>query len=69
MRIAVCSTHLEHDVHERRGLRDLPVDTRRARARGHVSEVDDKVAHASEEVVLVDIPLCTVSVGDVWIRI
>ena len=47
------SAHLEDDVHDRSRLRDLPVDSGGGRGRGRLSEVDDEVANAPEEVVLV----------------
>ena len=69
MRVAAGGAHLEHDVHERRRLRDLPVDACRGRGRGHLRQVDHEVAHAPEEVVLVGIPLRSAAVRDVGIRI
>lgn len=69
MGVAGRGAHLENDVHERRRLRDLPVDARRGRARGHLAQVDDEVAHAPEEVVLVDIPLRAAAAGDVRVRV
>ena len=69
MRVAGSGAHLEDDVHERRRLRDLPVDARRGRARGHLAQVDDEIAHAPEEVVLVHVPLRAVAVRDVRVRI
>lgn len=69
MGVAGRSAHFEDDVHERRRLRDLPVDARRGRARGHLAQVDDEVAHAPEEVVLVDIPLRPAAARDVRVRV
>ena len=61
--------HLKDNVHERSRLRDLPVDTRRAGSDRRLGEVDDEVAHAPEEVVLVHVPLRTPTAGNVRIRI
>ena len=47
-------THVNHDVHEGCCLGDLPVQTSRGCGRGHLREIDDYIAHGSEEVVLVD---------------
>lgn len=48
---------LEDNVHGRGRLRDLPVDSGGGRGPRLVAEVDDEVADAPEEVVLVDISL------------
>ena len=45
---------LEDNVHGRGRLRDLPVDSGGGRGPRLVAEVDDEVADAPEEVVLVD---------------
>ncbi len=63
------SAHLEHHIHDRSRLRDLPMDSSGIRSRRRVGEVDDEVADAPEEVVLVHIPLRTASTRDVGIRI
>ena len=61
--------HLKDNVHERSRLRDLPVDTRRAGSDRRLGEVDDEVAHAPEEVVLVNVPLCASTTRDVWVHV
>ena len=61
--------HLEHDVHDGSCLRNLPVDSGRSCGRRCAGEVDDKVAHAPEEVVLVHVPLCAATTGDIGIRV
>ena len=53
MVVAGRSTHVDDDVYERRRLRDLPVETRRRCRGGHLRQVDNKVPHGPEEVVLV----------------
>lgn len=69
VRVSGSSAHLEDDVRQGRRLRNLPVDARRARARRHLAQVDHEVAHAPEEVVLVDVPLGAVAARDVRVRI
>ena len=69
MSVPRSSAHLEHNVRQGRRLRDLPVDAGGARARGHLAEVDDEVAHGPEEVVLVGIPLRAVASWDIRVRI
>ena len=54
MGVAGSSRHLEDDVDQGSGLRDLPVDSGGGRGPRLVAEVDDEVADAPEEVVLVD---------------
>ena len=66
--VRVCA-HLEDDVHKRGRLRNLPVDTRRACSGRRLGKVDDEVAHAPEEVVLVNVPLCASTTRDVWVHI
>lgn len=69
MCISLAVAHDEPDVHQTRSLRDLPVYSSRRNVVGYAARVDHKVAHASEEVVLVDVPLCASSTWDVRIRI
>ena len=63
------SAHLENNVHDRRCLRDLPMDTGGSGSRGRLGKVDDEVADAPEEVVLVHVPLGAVAARDVRVRI
>ena len=69
MGISLAVTHDEPDVHQARRLRDLPVYAGRGDVVGHAAGVDHEVAHAPEEVVLVDVPLCAPAAWDVRIRI
>ena len=57
--------HLEDNVDNRRCLRDLPMNTGGSGSRGRLGKVDDEVADAPEEVVLVNIPLGAAATGDV----
>lgn len=52
--VAGRSAHVHDNVHERGGLRDLPVQTGRGRGSRHPGEVDNEVPDTPEEVVLVD---------------
>ena len=61
--------HFEDDVHERCRLRDLPVDPSRTCSCWGLGEVDDEVAHAPEEVVLVEVPLRSTAPRDVWVHV
>ena len=63
------SAHLEDNVHDRRCLRDLPMDTGGSGSRGRLGKVDDEVADAPEEVVLVHVPLGAVAARNVRVRI
>lgn len=65
-RLPVCTSgHVEHEVLECRGLRDLPVDTgwhQRlivvcSRER-HFRHVKHEVANVAEELILIDVPGC-----------
>jgi hypothetical protein len=49
-------SHVEDNVLERSGLRDLPVDTC-TNTDGHCSGIYDEVADLTEEVILVGIPV------------
>ena len=69
MGVALAIAHDETDVHQARRLRDLPVYPGRGDVVGDAARVDDEVAHAPEEVVLVDVPLCTSPSGDVRVRV
>ena len=63
------SAHLEDNIHNRRCLRDLPMNTGGSGSRGRLGKVDDEVADAPEEVVLVHVPLGAVAARDVRVRI
>ena len=63
------SAHLEDNVHDRRRLRDLPMNTGGSRSRGRLGKVDNEVADAPEEVVLVHVPLGAVAARNVRVRI
>ena len=39
------------------------------RGHGHTGEIDNEVTYLSEEVVLIDPIICTISVGDIRVRI
>lgn len=69
MGVSLAVAHDEPDVHQARRLRDLPVYAGRRDVVGHAAGVDYEVAHAPEEVVLVDVPLRTSAARDVRIRI
>lgn len=67
VRVSWRGAHLEHDVHERRRLGNLPVDASSGRIWRHAAEVDDEVAHAPEEVVLVHVPLRAATARYIWV--
>ena len=69
MGISLAVAHDEPDVHQARRLRDLPVYAGCGDVVGHAAGVDHEVAHAPEEVVLVDIPLRPAASRDVRVGI
>ena len=69
MGIPLTVAHDEPDVHQARRLRDLPMYAGRRDVVGHPARVDREVPHTAEEVVLVDVPLCTSATRDIRIRI
>ena len=69
MSVPGLGAHVEDNIEERRCLRDLPMDSCRARMDRHPPNIDHEVAHAPKEVVLVSIPLRAMAAGNVRIGI
>lgn len=68
--------HIENKVLQRACLRDLPVNTGWHErlvivvgARRHLSQVKDKITNLAEELVLIDIPIFTVTTWNIGVRI